>query len=406
MENVINVNIGRVSFVLNLEAYTILEKYLKELSDHYKSSSYGEEIMEDIESRIAELLLEKYSKDEVVNSQRIEEIIAIMGQPSDYYASEENEEREADNKSSASAESSFENHSVSTPIKKRLFRDVQNKYIGGVCSGFGHFFSIDPTWIRIALVLLVIFLKVASNKTIFDDVFDGVINGIVLLYIIFWIFIPRAKTYTQKCSMLGRDPGVKGAEGIDGTETFYDRPGSTMLEKFFRWVIGLVMVLLGFGFLIYGIVMFGVLKFFEGTAITNDYNFALQDFGLLTIISLVVVWVIPCILLIYEGIRVIGKLKSPSWHPGLIMLIVWIISISVLLYSLLTTGKEVFEKIEWNSVNWNSVPGVTVTYDSDKDYEVIVDTLPQEVFEDAVEIIEADSVRIESGNTIDTTNIQ
>ena len=106
MENVINVNIGRVSFVLNLEAYTILEKYLKELLDHYKSSSYGEEIMEDIESRIAELLLEKYSKDEVVNSQRIEEIIAIMGQPSDYYASEENEERDSDNKSSASAESS------------------------------------------------------------------------------------------------------------------------------------------------------------------------------------------------------------------------------------------------------------------------------------------------------------
>lgn len=393
MENVINVNIGGVSFTLNSEAYAILEKYLNELSNHYKSKEYGAEIMDDIESRIAELLLEKFSKEEVVNSERIDEVIAIMGKPSDYYAGEDEDAQESKNAANSFHRDAFSQAGNPVPVRKRLHRDVDNKFLGGVCSGFGHFFNVDPTWVRIGLVALLIVLKVAHLATPWHfELFHYFYRAIIVAYIIFWIFVPAARTYTQKCEMIGHDPGVKGAEGIKGSAGFYPQSEPSPLENVFRWCIGIVMILLGFGILIYGLILGlgvasgvipSVLAHVEIVSDIQELMPSINSLGItLLTISSVLIWIIPCILLIYEGIRVIGRFNSPNWHPGIVLFVLWLLSVIGLVLSVFYVAKNV-EDMDFNELMRKVDP----------DCEVIVDTTAAEDYDNTY-IIEADSVSV------------
>lgn len=388
MENVINVNIGGVAFTLNSEAYAILEKYLSELSNHYRTQQYGAEIMEDIESRIAELLLEKFSKEEVVNSERIEEVIEIMGKPSDYYAADADEEQSHEKETDNLHRDSFSQNSGTGPVRKRLHRDLENKYLGGVCGGLGRFFNMDPTWIRIAFVLLIIASEFAPRHIMLPPFFDKIGSVLILLYIVFWIFVPGAKTFTQKCEMLGHDPGVKGAEGTKGTSP--SNPSS--LENVFRWVIGLAMIFIGFGILIYGLVIglclaTGTLPgtLAEVKLVTDVSGFlpSISSWKVVMLtVSTILIWIIPCILLIYEGIRVIGRFDSPKWHPGLILFILWLLAVIACVASIFYMAKDV-DKAEFTSI----------MRDIDPDCEVIVDTTAAEDYDNTY-IIDADSVSV------------
>ena len=145
MNKTVNINLGGMFFHIDEDAYQKLSRYFDAIKRSLKNSSGQDEIIKDIEIRIAELLNEKQISDKhVVGLREVDEIIAIMGQPEDYIIEDEPK--------------AFENQSQSTSANyrsKKLYRDSDKGMIGGVAAGLSHYFGIDVVWIRIALVLLI-----------------------------------------------------------------------------------------------------------------------------------------------------------------------------------------------------------------------------------------------------------
>ncbi|QTD38226.1 PspC domain-containing protein [Polaribacter batillariae] len=185
MNKTININLGGFFFHIDEAAYQKLKRYLESISRSLSDDPQGKnEIIADIEARISELLSEKITDArQVVNESDIDDIIAIMGQPEDY----------------AEAEEAYDNSSYSykrnNASRKKLFRDGDDKFIGGVASGIAHYFDIDTIWIRLGLLAL----------------FFGAGFGI-FLYIILWILLPEAKTTAEKLQMEGEPVNIDNIE--------------------------------------------------------------------------------------------------------------------------------------------------------------------------------------------------
>ena len=166
MNKTININLGGIFFHIDELAYKKLRLYLDAIRRSLSDDPQGrDEILNDIEHRIGELLSERV-KDErqVVNENDIDEITKIMGKPEDYLVDEEIFEDEP------------KYHS--RPASKKLFRDGEDKFLGGVSSGIAHYFGVDTLWIRLAWVVLIV---------------AGFGTGIPI-YILLWILLPEAKT--------------------------------------------------------------------------------------------------------------------------------------------------------------------------------------------------------------------
>jgi phage shock protein PspC (stress-responsive transcriptional regulator) len=182
MNKTVNMNLGGIFFHIDENAYQKLNRYFDAIKQSL-SNDGREEIMNDIESRIAELFSEKLTNDkQVIGIQEVDKIIAVMGQPEDYKLEDE--------------EPTKGNYTYKTSGSKKLYRDKDTGILGGVSSGLGYYFGIDPVWIRIALVLLVI---------------GGFGTGIVA-YIILWIVTPEAKTTSEKLEMRGEPINISNIE--------------------------------------------------------------------------------------------------------------------------------------------------------------------------------------------------
>jgi phage shock protein PspC (stress-responsive transcriptional regulator) len=185
MNKTININLGGFFFHIDEDAYKKLRRYLDSISKSLSDDAQGKnEIIADIEARISELLSEKITDArQVVNEGDIEEIIAIMGQPEDYSDTE-----------SAYTDARY-SYSRNNTSGKKLFRDGDDKFLGGVAAGIAHYFGVDTIWIRLGLLAL----------------FFGAGFG-VLVYIILWILLPEAKTTAEKLQMEGEDVNIDNIE--------------------------------------------------------------------------------------------------------------------------------------------------------------------------------------------------
>ena len=184
MNKTININLGGIFFHIDEQAYKKLRLYLDAIRRSLSDDPQGrDEILNDIEHRIGELLSERV-KDErqVVNENDIDEITKIMGKPEDYLVDEEIFEDEP------------KYHS--RPASKKLFRDGEDKFLGGVSSGIAHYFGVDTLWIRLAWVVLVV---------------AGFGTGIPI-YILLWILLPEAKTTAEKLQMKGEAVNISSIE--------------------------------------------------------------------------------------------------------------------------------------------------------------------------------------------------
>ncbi|MEY8861103.1 PspC domain-containing protein [Tenacibaculum singaporense] len=186
MNKTININLGGFFFHIDETAYQKLKRYLDAIARSLSDDPQGKnEIIADIEARISELLSERITDArQVVNESDIEEIIAIMGQPEDYAEAEE-----------GYSENTSYNYKRNTSNKK-MFRDGDDKFLGGVCSGLGHYFNIDVVWIRLAFLILTL---------------AGFGFGIIG-YIILWVILPEAKTTSEKLQMEGEAVNIDNIE--------------------------------------------------------------------------------------------------------------------------------------------------------------------------------------------------
>ena len=175
MNKTISINLGGMFFHIDEDAYQKLSRYFDAVKRSLAPDG-RDEIMKDIESRIAELFQERIQNDkQVIGLIEIDAVIAIMGQPEDYKIDEETT-------NSSNTSSFYSKNNV-----KKLYRDKENSIISGVASGFGHYLNIDPVWIRLLFVIIVI----------------AGFGSPVLIYLILIIIIPEAVTTSQKLEMKG-----------------------------------------------------------------------------------------------------------------------------------------------------------------------------------------------------------
>lgn len=185
MNKTISINLSGMLFNLEEGAYEKLGRYLQQLKRSFASTEGADEILADIEQRIAELFAEKLKSKQVILEQEVDEVIAQLGAPEDY------ETEPADEPQRPKAQREFENEDK----ERRLFRDPDHAVIGGVCSGVGYYFGIDPIWLRLAFVVALFFAGTGP-----------------LLYIILWIVIPKAGSTAEKLQMRGERVNIENIE--------------------------------------------------------------------------------------------------------------------------------------------------------------------------------------------------
>ena len=185
MNKTVNINLAGTFFHIDEDAYARLQRYLEAIRHSFSNTQGRDEIISDIEARIAELFNEKVKNDrQVISIKEVEEVITIMGQPEDYMVDEEIFEDEPKRTKSTKT------------AGKQLFRDTENGHVGGVSSGLGHYLGIEAIWVRLLWILLTIFSS----------------GAFILIYIAFWIFVPEAKTTADKLAMRGEEVTVSNIE--------------------------------------------------------------------------------------------------------------------------------------------------------------------------------------------------
>ena len=189
MNEVRKCSLSGVAFTMDADAYTTLAEYVETLKKNYEDSADGDEIVADIEARIAELILSAQDNTRVVERPLIENIIRQMGSPEDITDTDPAAGRRGGPR-----------------IPRRLYRDTENAKLGGVCAGIGKYFDVDPTWVRLALFLplLILCLQWIPFFQWWIGPMMGNLFGIILVcYLIMWFAVPAARTARQKLEMNG-----------------------------------------------------------------------------------------------------------------------------------------------------------------------------------------------------------
>ncbi|WP_430400286.1 PspC domain-containing protein [Flavobacterium sp.] len=347
MNKTISINLGGYFFHIDEDAYQKLSRYFDAIK---RSLSYEgrDEIIKDIESRIAELFQERLQNEkQVVGIKEIDEVISIMGQPEDYKI---DEDTSSNYNSDFSSTRSYSN-------TRKLYRDKDNSMLGGVISGLGHYLGIDPLWLRIIMVIL----------------FFGFGTGL-LIYIILWILVPEAITNNQKLEMKGEPINIsniekKVKEGFDditgkinnldhqkiantaksGANQVASTIGDLFLTIFkaFAKIIGAFMMFFSsmalLGITIASIIMIfssslsDKMKFnFMDTPFDSDVPFWLQGILLLFTVG------IPFLFLIILGLKLLlNNMKPMANYVKYGLIAIWVIALSASIYLGIQQAKQV-----------------------------------------------------------------
>lgn len=182
MNKTVTANIGGFVFNIDEQAYETLQRYLIAIRKQMQDDSI-DEVMQDIEHRIAEIFREKLNefKREVINLSDVESVISIMGEPEAYGDGESNSSETNTNH----GEQYFESN-------RQIFRDPDDGMLGGVCSGLAAYMKWDPIVVRLIFVLL----------------FFGFGTGFII-YLILWMIVPEAKTAADKLRMRGEKVNIE-----------------------------------------------------------------------------------------------------------------------------------------------------------------------------------------------------
>ena len=383
MNKTININLANTLFHMDEDAYNKMRRYLETVKRSFANTPGSDEILADIEARIAELFYEKLENErQVITQKEVDEVIAIMGQPEDYMVDEDIFEDEPRSKTSTQQ----------TRVKK-LYRDTEHKYVAGVSSGLAHYLGIDPLWVRI----LWVFLTIGSG------------GGFILLYGLLWILIPEASTTAQKLDMRGEAVNIsnierKVKEGFEdvadrvksvdydkvgdtvkkGGKTFFDTLGDIImfLFKIFGKFIGILLIIIGASTLIglfIGLLSVGVMDMVHvpGIDFYNVVNSSNLPIWLVSLLAFFAIG-IPFFFLLYLGLKIlVTNLKSIGNIAKFSLLGLWLLSIILLVvfgireaashaYSGSTTSEsEIYIENPSDTLNIN-----LVAYDYDRDNQM------------------------------------
>lgn len=324
MNKIKKCSISGVAFIFEEVAYNRLNNYIDSLKRAYTNSAECDEIIADIEARIAELILSAQSdQQQIVCLPLIENIIAQLGTAEDISGDDEPAAPTTD-----------------TRITRRLYRDLDNSKLGGVCAGIGKYFGIDPVWARLAIFAPLILLPISgiSSKLYWMDNLGGNLFGIMLVvYLILWFVIPVAKTARQKLEMEGEPVTAKAIADRSDSATDEQRAKSS-LASFIAGIgrVGLVLIKAFVVLLLFPLFALCLMLIFITVAGVSGLGAELLQFGNLgsfadfasnfgsamPILTLFAV-LVPIVTIIYLFTTlVIGR--RPRWWVLLCAFIVWI----------------------------------------------------------------------------------
>lgn len=332
MNKTVNINIGGLFFHIDEDAYQKLSRYFDAIKRSLSNSSGKDEIMKDIEMRVAELLTEKQKSDKhVINNKDVDEVIVVMGQPEDYRIDDDGTETKSETFFAATN-------------RKKLYRDKDRGLIGGVCTGLGHYFGVEAVWIKIIFLLLAF--------TSFG----------VIAYLILWIATPKAVTTSEKLEMTGEPVTISNIEKKVREEfesvsnkfknANYDEMGnqvktgaervasglSDVIMKIFgafAKVLGAIILVfsaMSLAGLFIGLFTFGTTSFIDApwqryVEAVNYTDVPLWAFGLLTFLAMG----IPLFFFLLLGLKLlVANMKSLSAAVKYSLLAIWIFAVGSL----------------------------------------------------------------------------
>lgn len=213
MKKVMHINLGSYPFTIDIDAYEMIDGYFVSLEKHFAKSQNPDEIIYDIENRMAELFLENAGENTILTVKDITEAIKIMGKPGEFDDAESFDEGEsAEKKSKKEKQKREQNYYYRTG--RRFFRDPDNKVVSGVCSGLSAYLGIeDPIWLRIFTAVMAFF----SAGVVF------------IVYIIMSMVIPKAQTSADRRAMKGEPID------IDVVAESVEEEISTLSDQFQDW---------------------------------------------------------------------------------------------------------------------------------------------------------------------------
>ena len=347
MNKATNIHLAQTLFSIDEIAYSRLKKYLDQLERLFKNTEGAKDILEDIEARIAELFTD-LKKDEryVISVEDVEKVIDTLGTPEDL------------------AGEDAEQDSPSPSQPKKLFRDPDDRFIGGVAGGLSHYVGLDSVWIRLILLIL----------------FFSSVGGVVLVYILLWILVPEAKTTAEKLTMKGEPVNVsnikkKIKEELDQVsekvkDVDYENMGSQLKKKskdfsdfllnIAKGIVKILTLLIGvFMLFIAGMVLLGLfISAIIGSVFSAMIPHELIQFGLslnlplfvLGFFALLIVG-IPFVFLFMLGLQLLAQNKSiMSRMTKLILLGLWVLALITLLVFGIVETKSFAISAKQNSV--------------------------------------------------------
>ncbi|MDC6352233.1 PspC domain-containing protein [Zeaxanthinibacter sp. PT1] len=335
MNKTVNINLANILFHIDEEAYIKLQHYLEAIRRSFSGTPGSDEIIADIEARIAELFQEKMETDrQVITMKEVEQVISVMGQPEDYMVDED------------IFEDAPKTERTQPGRIKRLYRDTERKYIGGVCAGLEYYLGIDKLWIRLLFLLLAVFTGFGF-----------------IAYILLWILVPEARTTSQKLDMTGEPVNIsnierKVKEGFDdvservknvdyekvgtkvknGTRSFFDSLGDLILFVFkvIGKFIGILLIIIGATALIglfIGMFTVGIADIIHipGVDFIDMMNSTAAPFWLVSLM-IFLAFGIPFFFLLYLGLKIlVNNLNSIGRVAKFTLLGLWLLSLITLM---------------------------------------------------------------------------
>lgn len=347
MNQTVTINISGIVFHIEVDAYDELKNYLDKIKSYFSNSQEREEIMIDIEARIAELFNQKISDmNQVILMKDVNEVIEIMGKPEQYLTEDDIDDESKTERKSYSHQSS---------TGKKFFRNPDERVLGGVCSGIAAYFGFDTIWMRLFFVMTTLFMGFGPA-----------------IYIILWIIMPEAKTASDKLQMKGEPINVNNigkkveeeAEKVNeklknidsnklgnAVEQFFAGLGNVLLVIFngLSKVLGVALLIAGLFlgvWLIIGLFDDSLIFSYNATGISVieareffELIFSSPDKFSIFLVALIVVIVIPIIGLILGGIKILFKVTTNS-GLGISLAILWFIGLFTAITIGLATASE------------------------------------------------------------------
>lgn len=324
MKKTFTINLNHLVYHIDEDAYEVLKQYLIEVEEQLFEDE-KKEVMADIETRISELFEERLQRGkQVINIKDVEEIISVLGKPNQY-----NEHSEAEYETD-SAGSSEAKSTSKRPVRK-LYRDADNKLLGGVLAGVAVYIGWDAVWVRLTFLLLTWFVW----------------GSLIPIYFLLWLIIPAAKTVSQKLEMQGKDvtaerikeefqnvkEHMESEEFKESATSIGKRMGEILLVFFktFAVAIAIVVGIVGFSLLVALLVAFSIWIFnpyFLANYLPEFMIFPNYKIILLAFSSLFILF-IPIFALIRIIVRAFTGKKSKTTILAWILGVLWFLSILI-----------------------------------------------------------------------------